>query len=69
MQSRRNSTCSTHLRCVVGIELLNMVRKPKNIYKCIKESYEHSIPATCFGHSPHGGALQRMDMTYVCRTK
>lgn len=45
---------------------LDMVSKPTNTQKCIKVTYKHSMPPTCYGHScghPKGEALQRIDMS------
>ena len=52
---------------------LDMVAKPVNAHKGIKEYYKHSIPPTCFGCScghPHRGVLQRMDTSrYIRETR
>jgi len=52
------------------IEQLDMVPKPVNACKCIKEYYKHGIPPTCFDCScdhPPIGVFQSMDTSRYTR--
>ena len=43
--------------------MLDTLRKPVNLYECVKLYFTHLIPPTCFDHSCghlQGGALQRI---------